>query len=313
MRLFLFLLAFYALPVGASETLPVSKCVNLSNGLDAPYEGAWGYRIEDNHIAAIAREGFDTIRFPVRFQQSYADGRLDPELMARVDHVIETALAEGLKVILDFHHFEEIMSDPEGNSDLFVAIWTEISKRYEGWTSDLMFELLNEPNDKLTTEKVDALYDRVIPIIRTRHPDRWIIVGGGSWSIWSELENLKPRDPKTAFTFHFYDPFFFTHQGATWVSDPPPPRRGPLTEAERIEMTRDIMSLRDFPGTLFLGEFGTHVEVGTAQRAVWTKTVRQAAEAADIPWCHWGFASGFRIVRDDMTWLPGFQDALFQN
>lgn len=310
---FLILLVLFTLPVTALRALPVSKCVNLSNGLEAPQEGAWGYRIEDDHIAAIAREGFDTIRLPVRFQRGYKNGRMDPVLLARVDHVVEAALSEGLKVILDFHHFEAIMAAPDENADLFVAIWSEISERYKGWPQDLIFELLNEPNDKLTTAEADALYDRVIPVIRQDHPDRWIIVGGGIWSTWPELAHLKPRDSKTAFTFHYYAPFDFTHQGATWVSDPPPPARGPITPEEIAKIKLDISNLRDFPVPLFLGEFGTHVEVDTAQRAGWTKIVRQAAEAAEIPWCHWGFSSGFRVVEDDLNWLPGFQEALFGN
>lgn len=284
--------------------------MNLANGLDAPNEGAWGYVIDDAHIEAIARDGFDTIRLPVRFQAGFIEGQLDPKLLARVDHIIRVALANGLKVILDFHHFREIMVNPERHEDTFVEIWSQLAAHYQGWSNDLMFELLNEPQNALTTKKADALFDRVIPIIRKTHPDRWIIVGGGSWSHIDTIDQLAPRDGRTAITFHYYSPFDFTHQGAEWV-DSPPPERGPMTRAEAQGITAEFAGIKGFPAPLFLGEFGVYNSVATEDRAPWMEVVRKASEDVGVPWCHWGYASGFRLVKDDLEWLPGLKDALF--
>jgi acetate kinase len=50
-------------------------------------------------------------------------------------------------------------------------------------------------------------------------PYHTLIVGPSSWNSYSDL-NLLPvyTDSNLIYTFHFYDPFVFTHQGATWPS-----------------------------------------------------------------------------------------------
>ena len=73
---------------------PIRRCMNLGNGLDAPYEGAWDYQIEDHHIVEIARAGFDTMRFPIRWDtrtQLAAPYTIEPEFFDRVDHLLNLA------------------------------------------------------------------------------------------------------------------------------------------------------------------------------------------------------------------------------
>ena len=292
-------------------SFPVERCMNLSNALEAPYEGAWGYRIRDADIVAIAEDGFDAIRLPVRFSAKYEAARIDPALLQRVDQVIRTAFDNGLTVILDFHHFEELMTDPDIYEQMFVDIWTELAAHYEGWPPELMFELLNEPSENLTTARADQMFDRVIPIIRKTHPTRWIVVGGGDWSHWEQLKNLAPRDAHTAYTFHYYTPFDFTHQDAEWVS-PSPSKRPPMTDAEADAIRQEFATLAKSKAPLFLGEFGVyHKSVPPEHRAPWMEVVRREAENAGIAWCHWGYTSGFRVADDHRAWFPGLKEALF--
>ena len=261
---------------------------------------------------AIAAAGFDTVRLPVRFDAWFTNGQIDPVLLKRVDHVIGVALAQDLRVILDLHHFDALVDDPATQGDTFVAIWQALSAHYAGWPPELMFELLNEPNGALTTERIEALTDRVLQIIRAKHPERWVIATGGDWSAWQQLRNLKRRDDRTAYTFHYYWPFDFTHQEAEWVKDIPP-KRGPLSEAEAVEIEAQFQQIAALRRPLFLGEFGAYQKVvGDADRAAWMRVVREASEEAGIGWCHWGFVSGFRVADDDYTWKPGLREALFE-
>ncbi len=296
--------------LGFAEALPIKRCVNLSNGLDAPFEGAWGYRIKDAHIAAIAMDGFDTIRLPVRFQAGYSNGQINPAMLDRVDHLIRVALAHDLNVVLDFHHFVELMEAPDAHADLFVDIWKELSARYLGWPDKLMFELLNEPTKEVSTAWANDLYARVYPFLRDAHPNRWIIVGGGEWSSIAGLADLAPNDAFTAHTFHYYGPFSFTHQTAEWV-DMDLPKRDPPNADEIAKIKSDFKALNEYPVPLFLGEFGVYNVVAPNERALWMETVRRAAEDAGMGWCHWGYVSGFRVAEDDLTWIPGLKEALF--
>ncbi|MEM8804146.1 MAG: glycoside hydrolase family 5 protein [Pseudomonadota bacterium] len=302
---------FWVLMAAPGFAFPVERCVNLANALEARRGEDWGYTIRDADIAAIAAAGFDTVRLPVRFD-AWFDGEIDPAFQARVDHVIRVALDEDLQVILDLHHFDALVDDPAAHGDTFVAIWRELAAHYAGWPPELMFELLNEPNGALTTERMEALTDRVLPIIRAEHPERWVVVTGGDWSAWQKVRNLKRRDDRVAYTFHYYWPFEFTHQEAEWVEDIPP-KRGPLTEAEANEITAQFRQIAELKRPLFLGEFGTYQKVvGDAERAVWMRAVREASEAAGIGWCHWGFVSGFRVAEDNHAWKPGLREALFE-
>ena len=47
--------------------LPLGKCVNVSNMLDAPTEGDWGRPFVDEDVDRIADAGFTAIRLPARF------------------------------------------------------------------------------------------------------------------------------------------------------------------------------------------------------------------------------------------------------
>src|SRR4051794_14675592 len=46
--------------------LPLGKCVNLSNMLEARNEGDWGRAFQDEDAARIRQAGFATVRLPVR-------------------------------------------------------------------------------------------------------------------------------------------------------------------------------------------------------------------------------------------------------
>ncbi len=300
----------------APDTLPVRRCINLGHGLEAPFEGAWGRGIAAADLTAVAAAGFDTVRLPVRFSAGYTGGRINPALLDRVAQVIDQATARGLNVILDLHHFDELMDAPERHADMFVAIWAEIGARFEGAPPGVMFELLNEPSGALDTAGAQALYDRVIPMLRRTHPDRWLIVSGGDWSAAATLAELAPPGHRVAATFHYYDPFDFTHQLADWV-DPVRPRRGPATPDEldvaRAEIAAAAAKTKALGAPVLLGEFGVHDTVPEAERAPWIAAVRAAAEAAGMPWCHWGLHGNF-AARDPDTgrWLPAIRDALLE-
>ena len=303
-----FLLCFLASPVIADQ-FPVSRCVNFDQALEAPKEGDWGYTISYEDIVWIADQGFDTIRLPVKFSAHWDDA-LSPEILARVDQVIGWAFSQELQVILDLHHFDEILTDPDKHADMFFDIWAELSTHYARYDHRLIFELLNEPSENLKTPRAVSLFESVYPTIRSDHPDRWIIIEGAEWAEISALQDLPLIDDKTALSFHYYSPYTFTHQLAEFHVDPMPAATwGDRSERQVLRDDIALAASRDVP--LLLGEFGVTSPTKLSERINWITSVRKEAESHGIGWCHWGFARGFAIYDEETgDWLPGMEQAL---
>ncbi len=291
--------------------MPVGRCLNIGNTLDAPFEGAWGPAITEQDLDWIADAGFDTIRLPARFG-SHWKGTIWPGFLARVDQVILQAQARGLTVILDLHHFEDLMSDPEAYTPIFTSIWSELADYFEGHDDRLIFELLNEPRDAVTTAQAIELYQTVLPIIRRKHPDRWIILGGGQMNSIDEMLKLPNFGPRTALTFHYYDPVRFSHQQSKWTKEYFPATHWGLTqEIDTVKADLARAARSDVP--IFLGEFGVVREADTGSRNAWIETVRREAEDLGIGWCYWAYRAGFGVREfTGYEWYPGLYHALME-
>lgn len=284
---------------------PVARCINLGNMLEALQEGGWGLRVERDYLTTIAGAGFDTVRIPIRWSTHAAAEppyAIDPAFFARIDEVVGWALADGLNVIINVHHYEEMMNDPAGHFPRLRALWAQIAERYAGYPPALMFELLNEPFGALTPLLWNEYAADLIARIRQTNPRRTLIVGGAWWNGLEGLRQLRlPDDPDLLATFHYYLPFEFTHQGAEWSAE----TSGLSgltwgTDAERLELESDIRLAAAWAvhnrRPLLLGEFGVYGRVADPDsRLRWTTAVRAEAEAQGIGWCYWEFAAGFGI------------------
>src|SRR6185503_2464897 len=99
-------------------SMKLQRGINMGDMLEAPNEGDWGLTVQEEYFDLIKEAGFDFVRLPVRWfahttYVGYDDGgtvyEIDPEFFARVDEVVGWALERDLVIIIDFHHYEEIM------------------------------------------------------------------------------------------------------------------------------------------------------------------------------------------------------------
>jgi endoglucanase len=305
-----------------TDSLPVGRCVNMGNHLEAPTEGAWGGRkIADNDFEIIAKAGFNTIRLPVRWS-THAGGTppftIDPDHMKRVKHVVSRARAAGLNVILNSHHFDEIHKDPsDANIAKLAGMWTQIAAAFADQPNDkLWFEIENEPHDKFNDSNLLKVLNPALAEIRKTNPNRPVIIGGEFWSGIKSLETLKlPDDPNIVPTFHYYDPFDFTHQGATWVDPSPPMGRTYGTAEDQQRLIDDVAKIRAYIArtgkTPFMGEFGANGPIPLEDRVKYQKQVRVAFDGVGIGMCAWGFTNTFPLYDSEKKqWVPGMRDAM---
>ena len=281
------------------------KAVNLGNALEAPNEGDWGYRIEPSHLDAIAKAGFDGVRLPVRWDPHLGTAppfAIGPAFLARVDEVTSQALARGLYVQLDVHHYDALVAAPAAETARFLALWRQIAAPFAGAPARLLFEVLNEPNGAaLAGARLARLQAQALAEIRRLHPERIVVLGGPNWNSIDGLTDwTPPADAHGAVSVHYYEPHNFTHENAEWLgADAPHFARAWATPSDLAVLERDAQHAAAWAEargvSLQLGEFGVNRRLPTSQRALWTRAVRAAFESHDIGWCVWDFAGAFAI------------------
>lgn len=307
-------------PPPLRNDFPVHRCINVSNALDAPNEGEWGYRIEERHFALISEAGFDTVRITIRWSGhlvSIDPVIIEPAFFDRVQEVVDQALGAELNVIIDVHHFIEVMEAPRENAPVLAGMWREIGQRFADYSNDrLFFELLNEPRDALDETVWREVMDPALAAIRELNPERPVIVGGPHWnSVYGLLRFEPPPDANLVGTFHFYEPHEFTHQGADFGDDAPPLGRnwGSLVDVARLRIAfaqaESWGARHGMP--IFLGEFGVFRDADIDQRARYTRAARQEAENLGMGWCAFDFAASFiTFDLENDVWIPELVNAL---
>ena len=280
--------------------------INIGNALEAPNEGDWGVIIKDEYFPTIKKAGFNSVRIPIKWSAhalSSSPYTINASFFSRIDHVINEALKSKLAIVINIHHYDEIMQDPENEKDRFVALWSQIAERYKNYSSDLFFELLNEPNGNLTPTIWNELIKVTVAKIRETNPYRTIILCPAEWSSISALNQLEiPQNENNVIvTFHYYNPFHFTHQGAEWVqgSDQWLGTKWTGTTQERTEIRNDFTQAADWGSQhnipLNIGEFGAYSKADIYSRIAWTTFVSQSASGFSFSWHYWEFCSGFGI------------------
>ncbi len=285
--------------------MTLHRGVNFGNMLEAPREGAWGVTMQADDFPLVAKAGFDFIRVPICWSAHVGaapDFMIDPSFLARVDWAVAQAKAQHLAVILDYHNDDALMKDPDANGDRFVALWRQIATHFAGEPDAVLFELLNEPFGKLDAAHWNLLLARTLAEVRKSNPTRTVVVGPASWNSIGALPQLVlPEDAHLLVTVHFYDPFHFTHQGASWVEGSRPwlGTKWLGTDAEKTAIMDAFDNASawgaEHDRPLFLGEFGAYSMGDMESRARWTAFVARTAEAHGMSWSYWELRSGFGV------------------
>ena len=285
----------------------LQRGVNLGNMLEAPNEGEWGLFVREEYFDLIQEAGFDFVRLPVRWNTHAEAGSpytIDPAFFDRVDAIVNWALERDLKIIVDFHHYEEMMTDPWGHKDRYLGIWQQVAEHYQDYPSNVLFELLNEPNNQLNASLWNQYVVESLAIVRETNPTRDVVIGPVNWNAYDWVSTLDvPDDEHLIVTFHYYLPFEFTHQGAEWVGTDAQAwlgRTWDATDSEKAEVTAHFDAVADWARRhnnvrILLGEFGAYSKADMDSRVRWTEYVAREAERHGFAWAYWEFASGFGV------------------
>jgi endoglucanase len=309
-------------PVPALEQSdqPFRRGVNVL-GYDPYWTDSTRRRFEWRHFTEIRKAGFDFVRLNLQaFRHMDAQDRLEPQWFAKLDDAIREAQNAGLGVILDEHDFNACSEDVELCRTRLSAFWRQVAPRYANSPRTVAFELLNVPHDKLNGDAWNRLLAELLPIVRQTNPTRIVVVGPTHWNSLADLPLLKlPDDRNLLVTFHFYEPFHFTHQGATWAGEEVKGLHGVTwgSEADRRALSADFDKVTAWSNAnrrpILLGEFGAYDKSGTPLdlRAAYVAAARKDAERHRFGWAYWQFEGDF-VVWDmaNQRWVEPIRKAL---
>ena len=305
-----------------AQNARLGRGVNLGNALEAPIEGAWGVTLRAEYFQLIKEAGFDSVRIPIRWSahaQATPPYTIDASFFERVDWAVEQSLSNGLLAIINMHHYEEIFTDPATHKERFIALWDQIATHYQRYSTELIFELLNEPHAQLSGKLWNPLMTETLSTVRRTNPQRNVIIGPVEWNNLRALDGLElpAEDQHIIVTFHYYEPFHFTHQGAEWVEGSAlwKGMTWQGSESEKNAVTRDFDRAQAWAERnqrpLFMGEFGAYSKADITSRARWTDYVARQAEERGFSWAYWEFCAGFGVYdRDKQTWNQSILEAL---
>lgn len=185
----------------------------------------------------IAKMGMNAVRFYLNYRTFESDAKpfvYQESGFAWLDSNIAWAKAAKVYLILNIHvpqgGFQslgeglELWNKPT-NQDRLTSLWHALSKRYAQETVIAAYDLLNEPVTSVDRKQWQDLAQRLVDTIRTVDKQHIIMVErtnapGKKWDDVDENANFfLVKDDNFVPTFHFYSPFEFTHQLASWLPE----------------------------------------------------------------------------------------------
>jgi endoglucanase len=289
-----------------------------------------------NDIALIKSLGFDHVRLSVNPQPMFdprEPNKIPLDYLGHLDAAVKMILDHGLAVEIDLHPDSELKA--RLSDDDFVGrladFWRALAAHYSTWDPDrVFFEILNEPE---VTDRYRwmGIQSKLASAIREGAPAHTMVAAGARWSDDDDLLFDEPlRDPNVIYSFHFYEPHIFTHQGATWsvyswhwlrglkypsdpqnaetvaALEPDDVNRLPIIrygyehwDAARIgaEMKQAAAWGQRYGVPVACNEFGVYRTSADPQdRAAWIHDVRTALERNGIGWAMWDYSGAFGLV-----------------
>ncbi|MDR2784267.1 MAG: glycoside hydrolase family 5 protein [Treponema sp.] len=322
--------------VKSNYPAPFSKGVNFSEWFQSPSPQTIPFTKYTEETFEQAKSlGVDVVRLPLNlhsFTTGVAAYTLDPLFLRLLDQAVDWAEKHEMYLILDNHSFDPVANTAEDSGDILIPVWTQMADRYKDRSNYVIYEILNEPHG-ISDSAWGEIQGNVIAAIRSKDAAHTIIVGGTGYNSIGALSTIPEYgDENLIYTFHFYDPYLFTHQGETWGSPPnlrnlkgvpfPPgahdmpaipadlrgtwveynlknqyPREGqPAALAAMLNKAAEFSNARKAP--VFCGEFGVYI-INSLQkdRIRWYTVAAQFLDERGIARTSWDYTGGFGLFK----------------
>ncbi len=329
----LLLVYFLILSINTAQSLPFSKGVNVTNWFQV--DGAKQIhftKYTKKDFEQIKSLGIDVVRLPINLH-FMTDGapnyKLDPLFLYFLNQVIDWTEELGIHLIIDNHTFDVNTSTDVNVEKVLIPVWKQMAENFKNRSNKIYYEILNEPHG-ISDSRWNQIQQAVVDSIRTIDTVHTIIVGPADWNSYNKLSVMPVyKDKNLIYTFHFYDPFIFTHQGASWsgmtelagVPFPYDASRMPAYPTEldetapwvknellynyknngtvakvqsQLNIAINFSKQRNVP--IFCGEFGVYIPNSPeTDRIFWYDEVRKYLEQNNVAWTIWDYRGGFGL------------------
>lgn len=322
--------------------------VNLSHWLWLPKRGeSFTQRdgiISLDELKRLSAAGATHVRLPIEPADYWHGDHTGSFLKDGYDAIrseIDKVLDAGLTVIVDCHpqKTDWMKVSDDGHAKLLEAFWTRFAEETGTHVPALdpervFLEILNEPHDLKDPKLWNAAQSHLAKLLRERFPKHTILATGDEWGGIDGLLRLRPLDDDNViYSFHFYDPHNFTHQGATWGYEPwrhmksvpwPMTKENvePIASAIEDKQARDALRwgakepwdaervrtrikqaadwAREHDVPVYCGEFGVYAQFSPREsRLAWLRDVTKALDEFTLGRAMWDYAGGFALTQGE--------------
>jgi endoglucanase len=311
-----------------------------------------------NKIVLAKQVGFKTIRLPINFDHFISvknNNKLDDRIIEKVAEVYDLVDSLNMILIITYHFGQADQLNGKSRDERLEEIaqnWTYMINYFKGTGySNLGFALYNEP--RITGSDLNNAISVVMDKVRALDLERYWIIGSGNYSKIDDFYFLKkfPNDPKILYTFHFYEPYMFTHQGAPWDKDKVPITGLPFPfdvaampgipvsithkdiiynyqhyeEVAHINFFKEkVKFVADWAKknnvAMICTEFGAIETIPAKYRNAYIKELTEVLTSFGIPAIVWELDQNFKIVDDKnqplsaiQQWIKSLQEPLTKN
>ncbi|RCS24040.1 glycosyl hydrolase [Phyllobacterium salinisoli] len=247
--LFILAIASASCMPAAAATFKMKRGVNLDIWLTWPNESRWNDEsvllpypewrktLTEKNFLALKQAGFDFVRIPVDPSPFLSEqtAAFRDRLYQSVLQSVRLVNKAGLKAIVDLHLYPagdnrsagmtEVMANPALFERYLEVVRAMGSTLAHEAPEQVAFELMNEPVIDCEPELFARWPEKLRKLFaaaRSSATRLTLVLSGGCWANADFLARLDPKDipdDNIIWTFHSYEPFLLTHQGARWAGD----------------------------------------------------------------------------------------------
>lgn len=346
----------------------LDKGVSFTNWLEEANGKFKTFKLGEADVKVLADNGVKSIRLPIDLdlyannRDAFVDSTDTTNVLEFDDVALFTVLDSfanwteryGVSFVIDYHEYDNSYNKTSASNPRYIAMMSEVWKHVanhfaENPREDIFFELLNEPDmtyGKVTADQWTLAAQSIIDSIRTVDSTHTLLFGDAQWYSITLLAKRTPfTDPNIVYVIHTYEPFVFTHQGASWtdygtIRNLPFPYdpalwseysadfgvskstksnvrndvRNYYKNGSKEAIMKNVLIAKKWAAAnnvpVIINEFGALSLRSTAEsRLNYLKAMREIGDALQIPLTHWGYTGDFAVIENGKL-IEGVGEAL---